>query len=64
MTAQVMDEADRLLDDNFGSQLETILKMLPAKRQTLMFSATLSETITDLKDSVLNKPFVWIQESE
>ncbi|KAK7115760.1 probable ATP-dependent RNA helicase DDX49 [Littorina saxatilis] len=60
----VMDEADRLLDDNFGSQLETILKMLPPKRQTLLFSATMSSTLTDLKDSVLNKPFMWVQESE
>jgi len=60
----VMDEADRLLDDNFGSQLEVILKMLPAKRQTLLFSATLSDTLNHLRDSVLNKPFVWIQESQ
>ena len=61
---QVMDEADRLLDDNFGAQLEPILKMLPARRQTLLFSATLSPTLTAMKDSVLKKPFVWIQQSE
>ncbi|XP_076444302.1 putative ATP-dependent RNA helicase DDX49 [Babylonia areolata] len=60
----VMDEADRLLDDNFGAQLEPILMRLPAKRQTLLFSATLSPTVTALKESVLQKPFVWIQQSE
>ncbi|KAL8610764.1 hypothetical protein ACOMHN_016747 [Nucella lapillus] len=60
----VMDEADRLLDDNFGAQLEPILSHLPAERQTLLFSATLSPTITALQHSVLNKPFVWIQQSE
>lgn len=60
----VMDEADRLLDDNFGAQLEPILSRLPAKRQTLLFSATMSPTINILKETVMNKPFVWIQQSE
>nr|KAG5688743.1 hypothetical protein BaRGS_002067 [Batillaria attramentaria] len=60
----VMDEADRLLEDNFGSQLEAVLGKLPAKRQTLLFSATVSPTLRDLQHSVLSQPFVWTQESE
>ena len=37
----VLDETDRMLDMGFGVQLDKILRFLPAKRQTLMFSATL-----------------------
>lgn len=33
----VLDEADRLLEDNFGEQLATIFNILPKKRQTLLF---------------------------
>jgi superfamily II DNA/RNA helicase len=58
-----MDEADRLLDDNFGSQLATILQRLPAKRQTLLFSATMSSSIEALQTEVFKDPFVWIQET-
>ena len=60
---QVMDEADRLLDDNFGDQLATILQCLPVNRQTLLFSATMSDSILELKDAVFTDPFVWIQDS-
>jgi ATP-dependent RNA helicase DDX49/DBP8 len=35
----VLDEADRLLEDNFGKQLQTIFSVLPKQRQTLLFSA-------------------------
>ena len=58
-----MDEADRLLDDNFGSQLATILERLPSKKQTLLFSATMSESIEALQKEVFKDPFVWIQEA-
>jgi len=41
----VLDEADRMLDLGFKDELGTILKMLPAKRQNLLFSATLKSNI-------------------
>lgn len=53
----VLDEADRMLDLGFKDEIGIILKMLPAKRQNLLFSATLKSNIeipgTDfLKDAV------------
>ena len=54
-----MDEADRLLEDNFGDQLQTIFAALPKKRQTLLFSATMTDTLKELEDIALNKPFFW-----
>ncbi|GAB1597355.1 probable ATP-dependent RNA helicase DDX49 [Argonauta hians] len=59
----VMDEADRLLEDNFGEQLETIFNVLPEKRQTLFFSATFTDTLSELVTISKNKPFVWHSDS-
>ncbi|CAD5119684.1 DgyrCDS8279 [Dimorphilus gyrociliatus] len=53
----VLDEADRLLEDNFGEQLKTIFKILPKKRQTLLFSATMTESIRTLQETSEEKPF-------
>lgn len=61
---QVLDEADRLIEDDFGEQLETIFKVLPKKRQTLLFSATMTKHLKDLQDVAMNKPFFWQQKSE
>lgn len=52
----VLDETDRMLDMGFGVQLDKILKFLPAKRQTLMFSATLPQGIIKLSSKYLNNP--------
>ena len=52
----VLDETDRMLDMGFGVQLDKILKFLPAKRQTLMFSATLPKGIVELSGKYLNNP--------
>lgn len=62
----VLDEADRLLDDDTGfpEQLQLIFKHLPKKRQTLLFSATLNDTIMELRDSALTDPFFWKAKSE
>jgi len=58
----VLDESDRLLDDldyNFGEQLSTIFAALPANRQTLLFSATLTEKLQEVSELALKKPYFW-----
>ncbi|MGH8857583.1 MAG: DEAD/DEAH box helicase, partial [Polaromonas sp.] len=52
----VLDEADRLLDLGFGEELGRILALLPAKRQTLFFSATFPPAIETLAASLLHNP--------
>lgn len=52
----VLDETDRMLDMGFGIQLDQIVKFLPEKRQTLMFSATLPANIISLSKKYLTNP--------
>ena len=56
---QVLDEADRLLESSFEEDLEVIFDALPRKRQTLLFSATLTDTLHRLKEIALSEPFYW-----
>src|SRR5690606_11030262 len=52
----VLDEADRMLDMGFIHDVRRIGKALPAKRQTLLFSATMPREIQDLADTLLTNP--------
>jgi ATP-dependent RNA helicase RhlE len=52
----VLDEADQMLDLGFIHALKAIVKMLPAKRQTLFFSATMPKAIKELADKFLTDP--------
>jgi ATP-dependent RNA helicase RhlE len=52
----VLDEADKLLDLGFQDELQAILKLLPARRQNLLFSATFSPAVQSLADALLTDP--------
>ncbi|MBK0380556.1 DEAD/DEAH box helicase [Mucilaginibacter segetis] len=52
----VLDEADRMLDMGFVHDVKKIIAKVPAKRQTLFFSATMPKEIQHLADSILNNP--------
>jgi len=52
----VLDEADRMLSDGFADELAEIIKSCPVSRQTMLFSATMTDSVDDLVKMSLQKP--------
>ncbi|KAG8217765.1 DEAD-domain-containing protein [Butyriboletus roseoflavus] len=52
----VMDEADRLLDMDFGADIDQILKVIPKERTTYLFSATMTTKVAKLQRASLSNP--------
>jgi superfamily II DNA/RNA helicase len=53
---QVLDEADRLLDMDFGPDIDGILKAIPKERTTYLFSATMTTKVAKLQRASLSNP--------
>ncbi|PBL01011.1 DEAD-domain-containing protein [Armillaria gallica] len=52
----VLDEADRMLSDGFADELSEIIKSCPTSRQTMLFSATMTDSVDELVKMSLQKP--------
>lgn len=52
----VLDEADRMLSDGFADELTEIVRSCPVSRQTMLFSATMTDSVDELVKMSLNKP--------
>eukprot|EP00095_Tigriopus_kingsejongensis_P000465 maker-scaffold217_size252476-snap-gene-1.38 protein:Tk00465 transcript:maker-scaffold217_size252476-snap-gene-1.38-mRNA-1 annotation:"probable atp-dependent rna helicase ddx49" len=53
----IIDEADRMLGGDYDASLATIFRGLPAQRQTLLFTATITDSLQVLKEATLKDPF-------
>ena len=64
VSALVLDEADRMLSLGFTDELNQVLEALPAKKQTLLFSATFPEEVRALTTKLLHQPLEFHLQSE
>ncbi len=60
----VIDEADKMLNLGFSDEITRIFALLPKKRQNLLFSATLSNDVSNIKQVLLHNPLVINIESD
>jgi len=60
----VLDEADKILNEGFSEEVNKILELLPEKRQNLLFSATLNNEISNIKQVLLKNPEIIEVKSE
>lgn len=60
----VIDEADKLFQLGFEEEMNTILSLLPNQKQTILYSATLNEKVSDLKERLNIQPIVITIEKE
>ncbi|KAL0716763.1 hypothetical protein Bca4012_066085 [Brassica carinata] len=52
----ILDEADRLLQTGFATEIQELVRLCPKRRQTMLFSATMTEEVKELVKLSLNKP--------
>ena len=64
LDALVLDEADKMLNLGFQDEVDRILKLLPKKRQNLLFSATLNDDVSSITRVLLHEPVVIKIEAE
>jgi superfamily II DNA/RNA helicase len=64
VSALVLDEADRMLSLGFTEELAQVLDALPVKKQTLLFSATFPDEVSELTAKLLNNPLEYQLQSE
>lgn len=55
----ILDEADMLLDTKYENELRHILSQIPTERQTLLFSATMTENLINLQKKVLKDAYIY-----
>ncbi|KAL7072106.1 hypothetical protein ACQ4LE_008771 [Meloidogyne hapla] len=60
----VLDEADRLLDPAYALQLKNILESVPKQRQTLLFSATITDALDKLHQLSIRKPYFFEEKDQ
>ena len=56
ISPQVLDEADRLLDMDFGPDIDAILRAIPKERTTYLYSATMTTKVAKLQRASLSNP--------
>ncbi|XP_057430930.1 DEAD-box ATP-dependent RNA helicase 28-like [Lotus japonicus] len=56
LSVLILDEADRLLELGFNAEIQELVRMCPKKRQTMLFSATMTEEVNELIKLSLSKP--------